>query len=128
MQTFNFPYHTERTEYPESGSRIQLGGGYIFSSPPNGPDLRRFTLNFPVMFYYTDSNGDLDFTERPELNMGLMEEFYKEHKLYKTFIYPHPKYGDTLVQFHSALKIPEGIKGGNGALKELTIELVEIVQ
>lgn len=128
MQTFDFPFHAESTEYPESGSRIQLGGGYIFSAPPNGPDLRRFRLSFPTMFYYVDSSGDIDLDERPQLNMAVLEEFYKAHKLYKTFIYPHPKYGDTLVQFHSPLKIPEGIKGGNGALKDITIELVEIVQ
>lgn len=51
-ETFNFPYHKVRTEYPESGTRVQLGGNYIFTAPPNGPDLRRFTLSYETMFYY----------------------------------------------------------------------------
>ena len=128
METFDFPYHVQNTEYPESGSRVQLGNGYIFSSPPNGPDLRRFTLKFATMFYYQDDMGAIDLTERPQINMAVLEAFYNRHKLHKTFIYPHPIYGNVEVQFHSALKIPEGIEGGGGALKDFTIELVEIIQ
>lgn len=311
METFNFPYHTYRTEYPESGSRIQMGGGYIFASPPNGPDLRRFTLNFPTMFYRTNSEvtstnllpyshtlntynlnasvvlsqdgtlspdgihaanklttvstvsmqayaaylttlpstnysfsvyvkkgnnlsatntirlrntttntvvataeinwsnmtitggggtssitplgddwykvvvstttpvdpaqnltaafgasggayavghswyvggiqleplitatgliytngapvtrtqGQISDTEGFQTNMATLEAFYNRHKLHKTFIYPHPVYGNVEVQFHSPLKIPEGNIGGNGSVKDFTIELVEIIQ
>jgi len=324
METFDFPFHTQQTEYPESGTRIQLGAGYMFSSPPNGPDLRRFSLKFPTMLYDVNSeptstnyipnnfglgasvstgalptgwvkvnptggnivvvgigvendipyldlritgNGSstlaeiyvtapytlipavvgevwtssiytryivppptgiasrlslqetnaalssvantnvsnitprrevpldttrvsvtrtlsgmspstahvrtflgfdwsaqaVDFTVRiggiqlekaatassliqtktaavtrtlgslnldrhMQVNMGRLEAFYNRHKLHKTFIYPHPVYGNVEAQFYSPLKIPEGMMNGNGALKDFTIELVEIVQ
>lgn len=128
MQTFNFPYHVQNTEYPESGTRVQLGNGYIFTSPPNGPDLRRFTLKFETMKYYTDSSGVVDATQHPEINMLALENFYKFHKLHRSFIYPHPVYGNTEVKFYSPLKIPEGIVGGNGALKDFSVELIEIIQ
>jgi len=128
MQTFNFPYHTQSTEYPESGTRVQLGGGYIFTSPPNGPDLRRFTLSFPTMRYYLNGGGAVDLTQNTKINMAVLEKFYNDHKLHKTFIYPHPVYGNTEVKFYSPLKIPEGIVGGDGALKDFTVELIEIIQ
>ena len=128
MQRFNFPYHTFRTEYPESGNRVQLGGNYIFSAPPNGPDLRRITLKFETMKYYLDVNGAITNAPHPEINMAVLEAFYNAHKMHKSFIYPHPVYGDMEVKFMTPLKIPEGIKGGNGALQDFEIELVEINQ
>lgn len=284
MQTFNFPYHVQNTEYPESGTRVQLGNGYIFTSPPNGPDLRRFTLKFETMKYFisteptktnfvpnsalvgseypiipagngastitdidgtapdgslkvrrvnivgsskeirigdstsgtvntqytgsvyirtrdgstksatgdvndvggfalsitpewkrfstTSTNptepyrfldvllpvgdyevwgaqietggltslipttnaaatrtfGTIDYGQRVQLNMAVLENFYKFHKLHRSFIYPHPVYGNTEVKFYSPLKIPEGIVGGDGALKDFSVELIEIIQ
>ncbi len=331
METFDFPYHTQSTEYPQSGTRVQLGNGYVFTSPPAGPDLRRFDLDFETMLYrlneeptstnwirnntnagavapstaptgwffittgvnapavtivgqgtedgipYMDLRivagtsaasptviiypgpfnhtpavaGDVftysayvkflaktivgmpqhpatnltiqetnssassaatgsilitptvttaklstlrrsytrtltnvaggtafvrpslqftwsagsainftvriggfqmekaasrssliltstgavtrvqgapDLTFRPQLNMAVLEAFYKKHKLHKSFIYPHPVYGNTECKFYSPLKIPKGIVGGNGALKDFTVELMEIIQ
>lgn len=301
METFNFPYHRQRTEYPQSGNRIQLGNGYVFTSPPNAPDLRTFTLSFPTMFYYpnttkelmlggnqgfedgltgwgpnlaanpgvyTDAtrplfqssyqgragaavstpgmggrrlyssklypidtsrkyrirtsvyvgpggtartyvgmrfldaaampvggnegraysviNGtvlaensgwtdhtlgvltgetgpnsfnvgtkqiqlfaylnydntpgtetaldgiwiedvtvDLDLVKNAAYNMGALEAFYNRHKLHKPFIYPHPVYGNIEARFMDPLKIPEGIVGGNGALEDFTLTLIE---
>lgn len=127
LQTFNFPYHTFRTEYPESGTRVQLGGSYIFTAPPDGPDLRRITLNFPVMFYYLQSDGvTIDTTTNPTYNMAVLEAFYNTHKMYKSFTYPHPVYGNMTVKFFTPLRTPEGIPGGRGATKDFTIELIEI--
>ena len=128
MQTFDFPYHTFRTEYPESGNRVQLGGNYIFTAPPNGPDLRRFTLKFETMVYYVYPDGSIDEMKNPSINMGKLEAFYNAHKLHRSFLYPHPVYGNLEVKFMSPLKIPEGIKGGNGALNDFEIDLIEINQ
>lgn len=309
METFDFPYHRQRTEYPQSGNRIQLGNGYVFTSPPNAPDLRTFTLSFPTMFYYPNTtkelmlggnqgfeNGltgwgpfllspatspnfftdatsplfqssyqgragvavstpgmggrrlysyklypidtsrkyrirtsvyvgpggtartsvgmrcldaaamsaggtdgrqysvinntvlaensgwtdrtsgvltgetgpnsfnvgtkqiqlfaylnydntpgtetaldgiwiedvtdvtvesSLDLVKNAAYNMGALEAFYNRHKLHKPFIYPHPVYGNIEVRFMDPLKIPEGIVGGNGALEDFTITLIE---
>lgn len=128
MQTFDFPYHRFRTEYPESGNRVQLGGNYIFTAPPNGPDLRRVTLSFQTMKYYLTPAGSIDRTANPKLNMAKLEDFYNAHKLHKSFIYPHPVYGNMEVKFFSPLKIPNGIIGGNGALEDFEVELLEVVQ
>ena len=128
METFDFPYHTFSTEYPESGTRVQLGGNYIFTSPPTGPDLRRFSLHFETMFYYLDDEGDIDLTHNPKINLAVLEAFYNAHKTHKTFIYPHPVYGNVECKFYSPLKIPEGNKAGHGSVKDFKIELIEIVE
>lgn len=128
MQTFDFPFHKFRTEYPESGNRVQLGGNYVFSAPPNGPDLRKIILSFPTMRYYMGPGNVLDITSNPKINMGKLEKFYNDHKLHKSFIYPHPVYGNLEVKFFSPLKIPEGITNGHGAVGDFEIELLEINQ
>lgn len=324
MKQFNFPYHTQSTEYPESGTRVQLGNSYVFTAPPSGPDMRRFRLSFPTMLYIvsdeptatnyvknstfegatppstipqmllqavptpgnsvalvgqgytqdqepyvdvrwagTNNDGQFHFpgiffvpenpqapaalqnqtwygsvgvakvagslggitenglylTELSELNgqvafvsnhksspvldstvrrtslyktlsspntrfigmsyyltvpngnsydvtlrfvlpqlerdritspiwtrgvtvtraqgsvsptlrypvnLKALEDFYNEHKMHKSFLYPHPVYGNVECKFFSPLKIPEGLPGGNGAVKDFTIELIEV--
>lgn len=127
MERFDFPYHKFETEYPESGTRVQLSGNYIFTAPPSGPDLRRFRLRFPTMFYYV-ADDEIDLTRNPQYNMAVLEAFYRAHKLHKSFIYPHPVYGDVECKFYSPLKIPQGESGGGGALQDFQIELIEVNQ
>lgn len=127
MDTFSFPYHRFRTEYPESGNRVQLGNSYLFTAPPSGPDMRKFVLIFPAMFYYTQSDGvTIDHSANPSLNLALLEDFYNSHKLYKSFLYPHPVYGNKEVKFFSPLRIPEGKINGLGSVEDIQIELIEV--
>lgn len=127
METFNFPYHRFRTEYPESGNRVQLGNSYLFTAPPSGPDMRKFILTFPAMRYYTLTDGlTIDLSASPTQNMAVLEAFYNNHKLHKSFLYPHPVYGNKEVKFYSPLKIPEGTRGGNGLIEDIQIELLEV--
>lgn len=126
METFNFPFHKFSTDYPESGTRVQLNGNYLFTAPPNGPDLRTITLRFPTMFYYLTSGGAIDIVKNPQYNMAVLEAFYNRHKLHKSFLYPHPVYGNMEVKFGRPLRIPEGMDGGSGAVEEFTIDLIEV--
>lgn len=124
LETFSFPYHSYSTEYPDSGFRAKLGGSYEFSAPAPAPDQRVFSLYFPVMKYYLLA-GVITLVTKPELNLAVMEAFYNRHKLYKTFIYPHPIYGNVNVKFNKPLKIPNGMAGGDGAISGIEIEMVE---
>lgn len=126
LNSFDFPYHTVETENPESGFRAQFGGAYTFTSPPTDPDQRLFTLHFPTMKYFLDENGQLDETIRPEINMYRLIKFYQQHKLHASFLYSHPVHGMLECKFQDPLKEPEGIPGGNGAVKEFTLRFVEI--
>jgi len=125
METFNFPFHTERTEYPEDSKPIRFGGSYTFSTKPNGPPQRSFVLTFPGMIWYFNSNGTVDTTTNPSLNMGRLDAFYRTHRMFNTFTYPHPVYGNLTVRFETAFKHPERMKGGTGATDQFEIRLIE---
>lgn len=125
MAVFSFPYHTYSTEYPESGYRMKFGNAYDYATEPTGPDQRIITLNFATMKFYEAPGGGIDRTREPAINMALLEDFYLEHRLWKSFTYNHPIYGAMQVKFNKPLKVPEGIQQGDGALKAFSIELIE---
>lgn len=126
LDTFNFPYHTFETDNPTSGVNIQLGGSYMFTTPPTDPDQRIFTLSFPAMKYYVGEDGLPEAGTEPTKNMKTLSDFYRAHLLYKSFLYPHPVYGTLEVKFNKPLKEPKVTDGGMGVVKDITIELVEI--
>ena len=53
-------------------------------------------------------------------------KFYQRHKLYKSFHYDHPVHGLLEVKFNKPLKEEDGLEGGNGVVKDFSIELIEI--
>ena len=124
-EVFNFPYHTQETEYPESSVVVEFGNNWDFVSKPTAPDLRTFTLYFPTMIYVLDDAGQIDLTVQPEINFAVLEDFYARHRLYKTFTYPHPVYGDLPARFKKPLKVPKGHKDGQGALQSFQVQLIE---
>ena len=127
LATFNYPYHTVQTENPESGTRVQLGGSYVFTAPATDPDQRKLILNFPTMKYFTDEDGDVDDSVNVTYNMLHLINFYQEHKLHKSFHYVHPVHGQLEVKFNKPLSEPEVIPGGCGAVKSFSVELIEII-
>jgi phage-related protein len=125
LEVFDFPFHTQRTKYPDSSVRMQFGGGYEFAAKPQGPDQRTFVLNFTGMRYITASNGTIDLTSDPKKNYGKLEKFYQDHRTYKPFLYNHPVFGQLTVRFGRPLDGPKGTPGGFGVLEPFEIELRE---
>lgn len=126
LQDFDFPYHTVETKNPESGYRGQFGNSYVFTATPTDPDQRVFTLEFPTMKFFTDSEGAIDNAINPQYNMMTFIEFYQAHKLHTSFTYDHPVHGSMECKFFQPLVEPKGIPGGDGAVKEFTIQIVEV--
>lgn len=124
MAILDFPYHTFGTENPESSFRVKLGSSYQFSAPPSGPDQRIFSLKFQAMKYFI-TNGVIDKSIHPEINLARLEEFYDAHKMHLSFTYPHPVYGDIVVGFNKPLKIPHGTAKGDGVVENIEVELIE---
>lgn len=126
MDTFNFPNHKVVTKYPDSSGRIQFGKNWIFTSAPDAPDQRIFTLSFKGFKYYgSDGSPDL-VTDASFNNMGALEAFYQSQRLNKSFLYPHPVYGTLTVRFNKPLEIPNGIENGDGMVEPFEIELIEL--
>lgn len=115
METFPFKIFRFSTEYPVSGTRLQLGNSYQYDVPPSAPDQRLFLLKFNGMRYGSS---------HPELNMTAFEAFWLEHKLHKEFMFPHPVYGAVRVKFQDPLRIPNILPGG--VLEEFEVRLIEI--
>ena len=125
METFIWMLHTVSTEYPE-GFTAKLGNSYEYAAEPTSVDQRLFKLGFKTMRYFTLADGvTIDPTKVPVVNMAALEAFYKIHRMWKTFIYPHVIYGNVNVRFHKPLVIPPGIEGGGGAVQAFTLELIE---
>lgn len=124
MSSFDFPYHTYTTEYPDSSFRAKLGGGYQYSAPPSAPDQRTFKLKFRALKYFV-TNGVIDALVNPEINLARLEQFYNLYKMNLTFIYPHPVLGDIPVRFNKPLSIPEGTPGGDGLVENIELEFLE---
>lgn len=122
MATFTFATHTLEVKYPESSTTVQFGRGYQFASKPKGPDQVTYILHFKSMFFFLNSNGTLNKTTRPTLNMAVLEDFYNTHKMYEEFVYPHPTLGNLNVRFSKPLayKIMEN---GHGATDSFTLEI-----
>jgi len=127
MKTFNFPFHGNpamTTEDPAPS--IKLKGGFKFSSQPTEPIIRMFTLNIPVMSYDMLPSGqpDLEGTIDPRNNVIALWNFYVEHGTWKTFIYPHPFFGDITVKFDVPISIPE-VQGNMGKVPTIEVKLLE---
>ena len=126
MAVFPCEYFTYTTKYPESGTRVQLGGSYMFTAPPSAPDQRIFTLTLGGMQYFLNTNGSINRSTKPERNMAVLEDFYADHRLYLTFDFLHPVYGGIKCKFNRPLEVPRGMAGGNGVLEAFDVELIEI--
>lgn len=125
METFDFPYHVFSTDYPESSLRVQFGKSWEFTAEPDAPDQRIFKLDFEGMEYFTDAGGAVSASIAPQRNMLALEQFYQRHRQWKSFIYPHPVYGNVVVKFQMPLRTPKGVKKGNGVVEKFEISLIE---
>ena len=125
METFNLPYHRVSRRYPRTGTSLELGRGYQFTSPPPGRYQRQFVLKFPTLVYFLDDDGEADATIEPTLNMLAFIEFYEEHLLHKSFLYNHPDLGQITVKFATPFEEPDGVPQGNGASEAFEITLIE---
>jgi len=121
METFNFPFHGN-----PSMSRIELKGGFRFSNEPSEPILRLFSLTFPAMVYKSLPNGDPDALGTIDANNNIMAlwEFYKTHGTWKSFIYPHPVFGNVIVRFDTPFTIPQ-VTGNRGLVSNVEVKFRE---
>lgn len=127
MEIFPALYFTYSTRYPESGSRLQFARSYTYTVEAEAPDQRTFMLDLEGMQYFVFADGRLDDVSHPERNMAVLEAFYSRHRLALSFLFNHPVYGELRCKFNRPLEVPPGVKGGNGVLETLNVELIEIV-
>jgi hypothetical protein len=130
MEQFSWPYHGISVRYPEGGTRVKLGGSYTLAVPPSSPDARILALRFKVLRWISNTDGTLNTTSDPGLNLGRLVAFYEDHLLWKEFSYPgfpgRTAENPLVVKFNRPLEIPEQKEGGYGAVEGTLIELIEV--
>ena len=129
MDTYDFPYCTIDGENPTSGFTGQLGGSYVFTTPPTDPMQRIFTLHYPTMKYFVENGvimSEVADPQKQRINMKALLEFYYAHELWDNFHFTHPIHGEMVVRFKTPVPEPEGIPNGNGCVKAFTVQLLEI--
>lgn len=125
----NFMNHRRSFDYISNVVKIDLGGGYSYTSKPISPQLRKLTLSFQGFKYYFNSDGTLDYeTNKNKNNIGALCQFYESVNEYQTFIYNDVQFGAMAVRFAEPIKIPSPIVRGNGAVEPFTITLQEVAQ
>ena len=114
MEIFDFPFHTPQDEYP-GGSTIKFGRGYRFAARPPGPDEIVTHLNFAAMFVFQANAGDPpEMGVFARMNIYALEAFYKRHRMFQPFIYPHATLGNKICRFNKPLIMPKTIKSNPG--------------
>lgn len=111
-------------QYPQSSTSTKFGGGYSFASYPSGPDQVIFILHFAAMRYFVNSDGTMDTTTSPRINMQVLKNLYEANRLHKTFIYNHPIRGYVFCKFESPLQCPKVIPDANGVTEAFDVRLI----
>lgn len=126
MTTFNFPMHKVSTRYLPNGTTLQFGNAYAFTSKPDAPDQREFTLYFTGFKYFVNDDGTIDSTTNAAINnMAALEAFIVAHGIWNPFTYPHAIYGNITVLLKTPLEIPKGVVSGSGAVEDFQLVFVE---
>lgn len=124
--TWPFPFFQFQTTYQENSQQIRFGNGYVFASQPSGPPQRIFKLNMEGMRWDRLPAGGYNIAVNGLLNLGRLDDFYRQVECWKPFIWQHPIEGPLLVRFYKPLNIPKQIKGGNGVVDAFEVELIEV--
>lgn len=130
LKTFDFLISNWELVYPEEGLSVQYGNSYVFSSSPSSPSQRTFKLAMTSIQYFLNGDGSVyagdSLVDDPihyMRNARRLEDFYIEHKRHKSFILPHPVYGDVTCRFSKPFTLPKLI--GNGVLTSFDLEMME---
>ena len=126
----NFMIHKVKAEYLSNGFTVNFGGGYSFDTDGSYPPLKKFTLTFTGYQFYTKEVNGIEVVDREKNaninNMAALEDFYRAHLSYQTFVYNSPQFGKTYVRFAEPLVIPKGISSGHGVLEDFDVVLKEV--
>lgn len=125
-ETLNFKHlRAVDTQYPETGNKMKLGGGYTFASKASAPPQRRFRVSIEGLRIYQNGDGSINDTINPTTNVAVFDKFYRDHELSEEFYYNHPWRGQVLVRFADPVTVPDPIVGGSGLIPAFDFVLEE---
>jgi hypothetical protein len=126
MDIFPFVSFLFSDKQPVDSFSLSFGGAYTFTAAPDAPPQRTFTLYLAGFKYYVNTDGSLDLTTNATVNnLGALVAFYNLERMYKTFTFPHPVWGNINCKFAQPLEVPKGFPGGDGMVEAFNLVLIE---
>jgi hypothetical protein len=107
---------------PDEPAPINFNG-WDFATSSTHPYRRSFEVKLYGMRWYL-GNGTLDLTQNPELNIGRLLAFYREHRLSKPFLLHHEYLGAIECKFKAKLDPKEAIPNSDGLVDVIELSLI----
>ena len=107
---------------PDEPSPIRLNG-YDYAPKPSSPYQRSFDVTLYGMRWYIDPTG-LDESVDTEHNVGRLLSFYRQHRLFKSFILRHEYLGLIQCRFSSPVNPEAAIGNGDGLVEKIELKLI----
>lgn len=126
-QTFDF-CDTSRVaeELPPQEQPMMSMNGWPFTSKPKVPYQREFKVKLHGMKWYLNVGGTaLDVTTDTKKNAGRLLAFYRDHRLWDSFLYNHEYLGIVRVRFAKPVTVPAGIGDTGGKTEAIEVSLIE---
>lgn len=127
MAEFNFLFcdqsRVAETIAPDEQTITDFNG-WDYTPNPVLPYRRTFRVTLHGLRWYLDGN-QLDLSSNQKYNAGLLEVFYRDHRLHKPFYYQHEYLGSLELRFKSPVSVPKAAADSGGLLEALEITMVE---
>lgn len=125
MDNFDFcPNSHVAEELPPEEPKVTSFNGWDFTARPVVPYRPKFKVTLDGLYWYV-SEGLLDVTTDAQHNAGRLLNFYKEHRLWKTFTYNHEYYGEIVCRFDVPVILPKALPDSGGLLPSVEITLIQ---
>lgn len=124
--TFNFCVGTRAAEViaPEE-TQVKDFNGWDYTPNPVLPYRRGFKVHLDGLRWYLDTAGTaLDLATNVNYNAGLLETFYKDHRMHKPFNFQHEYLGLLECRFSAPVSMSAAIPDSGGLLERLTIQMI----
>jgi hypothetical protein len=113
-------------EIPPEEQTVTSMNGWDFSAKPKVPYRREFAVKLYGLIWYLNATGAyLDEATDTKHNVGKLLKFYRDHRMWDSFLINHEYLGQIRVRFNKPLRIPAGIPNAGGKLDELEVSLIE---
>lgn len=125
--TFDFCLETRVAELiaPDEAN-IKDFNGWAYSPAPVLPFRPSFTVTLEGLRWYLNTGGTaLDVATDAEHNAGRLENFYRAHRLHKSFTFNHEYLGDIEARFASPVSVPKAQKDSGGLIEEFTVTIIQ---
>jgi hypothetical protein len=113
-------------ELPPEEQQVMSMNGWPFAAKPKIPYQRKFKVNlFGMKWYLNTGQTALDETTDTKFNAGRLLTFYRQHRLWDSFLITHQYLGSIRVRFAAPVTIPAGIPQASGLIEDFEVNLIE---